>query len=112
MKDTQTENPGAGHVSLVRRIWLGDLPLHVVFWNWAVLGGMIVNLITSSLFLFLLVSDQIVAAIIGGYLLSLPYNFIVTVGVWRSSERYEGDRHWAELAKLVTVCGMLLLSFT
>jgi len=110
--DMKTEKSGFRHRGIVRRIWLGDLPLHIVFWNWAVIGGVIVNLVTSFLFLFLLDSDQVIAAVAGGYLLSLPYNFIVFVGVWRSSERYEGDRHWAELAKYVTLIGMLLLSFT
>ena len=112
MKDNQDEQAEPGHSSLIGRIWLGKLPLSVAFWNWAVLGGLIVNLITSATFLFLLASDQIIAGIVGGYLFSLPYNFIVTVGVWRSADNYEGDRRWAELAKLVTIVGMLLLSFT
>lgn len=112
VNDRGTEKSGFRHRGIVRRIWRGDLPLHIVFWNWAVIGGVIVNLITSFLFLFLLNSDQVIAAVAGGYLLSLPYNFIVCVGVWRSSERYEGDRHWAEMAKYVTLIGMLLLSFT
>lgn len=100
------------HSSLLRNVWRGDLPLPDLFWNWAVAGGLLVNLISSGLFLFLMIADQIVAAIVGGYLFSLPYNFIVTVGVWRSANKYEGSRNMAELAKLVTIIGMLVLSFT
>ena len=37
---------------------------------------------------------------------------IVAVGVWRSAARYKGDRHWAELARVVTVAGMIVLSVT
>ena len=99
-------------MKLLRRIWLGEMPLGEVFWNWAVAGGLIVNVITSGLFLFLMMADQVIAAIVGGYLISLPYNFIVTVGVWRSADNYDGDRRFAETARLVTVVGMLLLSFT
>lgn len=102
----------SGHSSLLRNIWRGDLPLRDLFWNWAVAGGLVVNLITSGLFLVLMLNDQIVAGVLGGYLLSLPYNFIVTVGVWRSADKYEGSRNMAELAKLVTIIGMLVLSFT
>jgi hypothetical protein len=36
----------------------------------------------------------------------------VTVGVWRSAERYTGYKRWAELAKIATVIGMVLLSIT
>ena len=112
MKDTQTEHSRSRRIAFIRRLWLGELPLANVFWNWAVLGGLIVNLITSSMFLFLMLADQAVAAVICGYLVSLPYNFIVTIGVLRAADRYEGDRQWAVLARLATVAGMLLLSLT
>ena len=62
--------------------------------------------------MFLLVSDQIILALILGYLVSVPYNLFVAVGVWRSADKYEGDRRLADAAKLVTVVGMLVLSFT
>ncbi len=112
MKPVQPEPQASAIAGLVRRIWLGELPLPVIFWNWAVLGGLIVNLTTSVLFLFLMAADQIVAAVICGYLFSLPYNFVVTFGVWRAAGKFEGDRRLADLAKLVTAAGMLLLSIT
>ena len=52
------------------------------------------------------------AALVAGYALSVPYNIVVTVGVWRSAERYKGGRRWANLARFVTVVGMILLSIT
>lgn len=94
------------------RLWRGDLPLPQAFWNWAVAGGIVVNLLTSVSFLVLIMNDLIVAALIVGYALSVPYNIVATVGVWRSAGRYEGERRWADLARLVTVGGMLLLSVT
>ncbi len=42
----------------------------------------------------------------------MPYNVIVSVGVWRSAERYAGERRWAELARTVTIIGMVLLGVT
>ncbi len=94
------------------RLWRGELPLQTAFWNWAVLGGIVVNFVSSGMFMFLLVSDQVVLALIAGYLFSVPYNIFVAVGAWRSADKYEGDRRLADAAKLVTVVGMLLLSFT
>ncbi|MEX0301653.1 MAG: hypothetical protein AB3N24_04450 [Leisingera sp.] len=94
------------------RLWRGELPLQTAFWNWAVLGGIVINFVSSGMFMFLLVSDQVILALIAGYLLSVPYNLFVAVGVWRSADNYEGDRRLADAAKLVTVVGMLLLSFT
>jgi hypothetical protein len=94
------------------RLWRGELPLPEAFWNWAVLGGLAVNGITSILFLALIVADYPVTAIVVGYVFSVPYNIIVAVGVWRSAGRFQGDRRWADLARAVTVIGMALLSVT
>lgn len=96
----------------VVRLWRGQLPLADAFWNWAVIGGLLVNLGTSLAFYLLLTEDMTVPALIVGYGLSLPYNFLVTVGVWRSASAYPGERRWADLAKVATLVGMVLFSVT
>jgi hypothetical protein len=99
-------------MSTLHRLWHGEVPLPQAFWTWAVFGGIAVNGLTSILFLTLLMNEQTVAAFVVGYALSVPYNAFVTVGVWRSAARYDGERRWADLARLVTVVGMTLLSIT
>lgn len=99
-------------MNALRRLWQGELPLPQAFWNWAVAGGLAINGLTSVLFLALIMADHVVAALVVGYALSVPYNIVVAVGVWRSAGRYEGVRHWADLARIVTVAGMALLSVT
>jgi hypothetical protein len=99
-------------MNALRRLWKGEVPLPQAFWNWAVAGGIVVNLLTSILFLALIMGDWIVAAFVVGYAFSVPYNIVAAVGVWRSADRYEGERRWADLARIVTVAGMTLLSLT
>lgn len=99
-------------MSTFYRLWRGDLPLASAFWNWAVFGGILVNAATSALFLMLIAADRPILAFIAGYGLSVPYNVVVSVGVWRSAGRYKGERKWAELARIATVGGMVLLSVT
>ncbi|MGE0564659.1 MAG: hypothetical protein AB7O50_09110 [Pseudolabrys sp.] len=94
------------------RLWRGEVPLAQAFWHWAVLGGIIVNLSTTIAFLVLIMHGQIAAAFVAGYAFSVPYNIIVAVGVWRSAAHYEGDRRLADLARIVTVIGMAVLSVT
>jgi hypothetical protein len=96
----------------LRRLWRGDLPLPQAFWNWAVLGGLAVNGLTSVLFLISIMNDLTVTGFIAGHAISVPYNIVVTVGVWRSAGRYEGERRWADLARIVTVAVMIVLSLT
>lgn len=94
------------------RLWRGELALDNAFWNWAVIGGLAVNLTSSALFLFLIIGEQTLVAVIAGYIFSVPYNIVVAVGVWRSAERYTGDPKHAELAQIVTLVGMVLLTVT
>ncbi len=94
------------------RLWRGELPLSQAFWNFAVIGAFAVNLGTSALFLALLMNGYTVAAFIVGYALSVPYNVLVAVGVWRSADRYQGERRWADLARIVTTVAMVILSLT
>jgi len=94
------------------RLWRGELALDNAFWNWAVLGGLFINGASSALFLILIMADREISALIVGYSFSVPYNIVVLVGVWRSAERYPGDRRWADLARIVTAVGAVLLSVT
>ena len=96
----------------LRRLWRGELELADAFWTWAVLVGLAVNLSTSAALLFLVMENRPIAAFVAGYAPSVPYNVIVAVGVWRSADRYDGERRWADLARIVTVTGMAILSLT
>lgn len=94
------------------RLLRGELALENAFWNWAVFGGLIVNGTSSALFLFLIIADHPISALIFGYAFSVPYNIMVLIGVWRSADRYSGERRRADLMRIVTVVGMIVLSVT
>jgi hypothetical protein len=96
----------------LRSLWLGELPLVEAFWTWAIGIGLLVNVTTSVLFLALITADRPWAALFVGYVLSVPYNVLAAVGVWRSAAHYQGHGGHAELARIVTVVVMLLLSVT
>jgi hypothetical protein len=95
---------------ILGRLWRGDLPLPEAFWTWAVAGGLAVNLLSILALLILVTRDQPVAALVAGHAVSLPYNIVVGVGVWRSAGRYGGPPHWARAARIVTLVGLTLLS--
>jgi hypothetical protein len=96
----------------LRSLWLGELPLGEAFWTWAIGIGLLVNLTTSALFLVLITIDRPWSALFVGYALSVPYNLIAGVGVWRSAAHYDGAAVHAELARIITPIVMLLLSVT
>jgi hypothetical protein len=94
----------------LRALWSGDLPLGEAFWTYAVIGGLAVNVVTTLLFLMLISADRPIAALLAGYAVAVPYNVVALVGVWRSAARYSGGRLHADLARIATLIGMVLLS--
>ena len=96
----------------LRRLWAGEVPLWKAFWDYAVIGGLAVNLTTSLLFLVLIAADRPFAALFVGYALSVPYNIFVLVAVWRGADRYEGECRWADLARIVTLIWVIVASLT
>lgn len=94
----------------LRKLWNGDLPLETAFWNYAVFGGIVINLVTSAAFLILIAHDLPLAAGIVGYGLSIPYNLVVTVGVWRAAAGDDTDPKKARLYPAIALVGMLILS--
>ncbi|MEM7226916.1 MAG: hypothetical protein AAF495_28355 [Pseudomonadota bacterium] len=98
--------------ALIHRLWAGQVPLEIAFWRYAVVYGLLVNLVTSALFYALLLDETSPLVIAVAFALPLPYNLLATVGVWRSAQAFEGPRKWADWAQIVTVLWMLLLSLT
>jgi hypothetical protein len=96
----------------LRALWSGDLPLGEAFWTYAVVVALTVNVSTSLAFLALIAADRPIAALLVGYALSVPYNVVALVGVWRSAARHSGARLHADLARIVSLVGMVLLSLT
>lgn len=94
------------------RLWRGEIPLADAFSTWAVTIGFIVNAATSVACYALLIADRPIEALIVGYLLSVPFNVIATVGVLRSARRDDADPALARFVRVVIVPVMLLLSLT
>lgn len=88
------------------------MPLAHVFWHYAVVYGLLVNLATSALFAVLLMNEAPWTVLAAAYLLPLPFNLLVAVGVWRSAERYKGPRTHGDMAKVAVIVWMALLTAT
>ena len=99
-------------MNAVRSLWFGILPLGEAFWTWAIGIGLLVNLVTSGLFLTLITADRPFAALFVGYAVSVPYNILAFVGVWRSAARYQGEPMRADLARIVVIVVMVLFTVT
>lgn len=97
-------------IDKLKSLWAGEVPLPEAFWQYAVVYGLLVNFVATCLSLILAVAGASPWVYVAVFFLPTPYNVLATVAVWRSAERYEGPRKWADLARAVTLIGMLLLT--
>jgi hypothetical protein len=96
----------------IKALWKGELPLAVAFWHYAIVWGLVINIVTSVMTMAVVLADAPAWVLVPVYLLPTPYNILVLVGVWQSAARYEGPRKWADLARLVTLVEMAVLTVT
>jgi len=103
-------------MSDIRNLHTGTVALDRAFWNWAIAGGLIVNLTTTLGFLILTSADHTSAALIVGYAISIPYNIWVTIGVVRAAANPEASANVpanrARAYVAITILGALILSLT
>lgn len=90
----------------IKKIWNGELPLVKVYWIYFVLAGVLLRILVEignslvsinhlQLFSYLLIA------------IAIPYQILVSVGIWRSAEAYTQGKVWAVLAKIAAVIGLL-----
>jgi len=97
-----------GNDTWVARLAAGEVPLPDAFWRYGVLYGVFVNFFASMAALIVVAAGGAawLAAVL--FLLPLPYNLLIAVGVWRSAGRWPGPPPWAALARLAIVVFTLL----
>ena len=96
-------------MSLIARIWRGEEGLARTFWGY----GFAVNAVLKGVSLLLLAmsgsgrTSGFAVAMLAFLLFMIAYQVFISVGIWRSANRYEGYKGWAFLAKAVVVLGVI-----
>lgn len=92
-----------GVAAWVRRMAAGEVPLPMAFWGYAILYGLFVNGFASlaALMVVAAAGPPWLAALL--FLLPIPYNLLIALGVWKSAGRWQGPPPWAALARLAIV---------
>ncbi|MGI9569162.1 MAG: hypothetical protein ACR2PH_05375 [Desulfobulbia bacterium] len=89
--------------NLMQQLWSGDVHLNDVFWNYAIVYGLIINLATTALLFISLLYKWHTAFIVVIFLMPIPYNIFITIAVWRSAEKFDGPGSWPDYAKVAVV---------
>jgi hypothetical protein len=95
----------------LKELWLGQLPLDVAFWTYAIVYGLALNVVATAAALALLVLEAPLAIAFVVHLLPVPYSVLATYGVWRSAAGYSGRQAIASAARasvLIWFCFWLI----
>ena len=87
----------------IGRLWRGEVGLASAFWEYAVVFGTFAHVVTTGLAYGAFVAGVPLWLAVVMFFLAAPYTFLVTVGVWRSADRYQGPANWAHAARIGVV---------
>ena len=88
---------------MIGRLWRGEVSLPRTFWEYAILYGTILNMLTTAAMFAAVAAGLPVLVALAVHLLATPYNIFVVVAVWRSAARYRGPPHWPMLARAAAI---------
>lgn len=95
----------------LRALWRGEAPLVSTFWDWGILGGLIVHAAATGLLFWAISESTSLALKAFLYLAPMPYSAFVFVAVWRSAAAYRGPAwrakaaRWAIIGWTILTCG-------
>jgi hypothetical protein len=101
---------GREEIRTIVEFFRGGLPLGRAFWLWGILGGGIVSLFATLLALTLIVASAPAWLTVLVFAAHIPWNLVVLVGVWRSAGRPEVTPAAANLAHMVILTWVAVLS--
>lgn len=90
--------------------WRGNLPLGRAFWIWGILGGGVVSLFSTLFALALLATEAPAWIAIIVFSAHIPWNLVLLVGIWRSTEQGSVSREIACGARLIMLAWLIALS--
>ena len=87
----------------IGRLWRGEVGLAIAFWEYAIVFGTFAQVLATGCAYGAYVAGVPfwLAAVM--FFIPVPYTLLVTVGVWRSADRYRGPQRWAHAARIAVV---------
>jgi hypothetical protein len=105
--------PGVGgraEIGTIVEFWRGGLPLGRALWAWGILGGGVISLFATLFALMLVAAGAPAWLAVLVFAAPIPWNLVLLVGVWRSAGRPEVSRGAANLARMIILAWVVVLS--
>ena len=96
-------------MNYLKKFWDGDVPLVISYWIIGVILNVIVSFSIGFILTFVLLtlgtSDTTINILLNLFIIA--WIIFLTVGIWRSADKYQGKKIWSHLTKLVLVIGII-----
>ena len=79
----------------------GELSLPHSYWLVGIVYSIVVGILAAIIILSLSLPEKTLSVLI------LPWIIFVSIGIWRSSDKYKGPKFWAILAKIAVVISII-----
>jgi len=99
MNDNQILSEDSYKGNFFGKLVNGEYGLAKTYWLYGFVVGFVINILMR-----IIPSLDALAILLA---LAIPYQGMVLIGVWRASNKYQGRKAWAVLAKVATVFGWL-----
>ena len=92
-----------GAIAWARRMWNGEEPLALAFWQYGVVFGLVLNVAHLYLVWWVNSSHAPGIVIVAVYMIPWPYNLFAAWGVWKAAANYAGPPHWVTAARAAII---------
>ena len=98
-------------MNYIKRFWNGDISLVISYWVIGCLLNIIVSFIIGFVltFIFALIGISDISLNLFLNLFLFAWVIFLTVGIWRSANKYQGKKIWVYLTKIVLIIGIIYL---
>jgi hypothetical protein len=96
--------------SFIADLWAGRIPLPRIFWNYGIVASLLINLAATALAMGLIAAGVPNFMALAVFILPIPWNILMVVGVWRSAGLYSGPASHAVAARLAITAWSVTLS--
>ena len=98
-------------MNYIKRFWNGDISLVISYWVIGCLLNIIVSFIIGFVLtlIFALIGISDISLNLFLHLILSAWVIFLTVGIWRSANKYQGKKIWVYLTKIVLIIGLDLI---
>lgn len=90
-------------MNLLRDLWRGDVPLVKTYWIYGVLVSAVLGVLLNVL--FRMQSTGLVFTLV--WMTATVYGVFIAIAVWRSAGKFQGQKVWMILARVMAVLSIL-----